>query len=789
MISFDSLTASDELANPDPDCDQEQEAGFGCLQTHRGGLPLRRLAVDGRITGLLYRLTVAQEFINTSLEPLEATYIFPLPARAGITRFQLRVAERLIEGVLKERSVARADYDQAIRAGRRAAIAEEERPEVFTVRAGNIQPGETVQVELELSGPLAFADQQATFRFPLVVAPRYIPGLALDGPSVGQGTAWDTDAVPDASRITPPILLPGQPNPIHLSLRLELDPAGLPWSDLRASLHELRLSQTAAALQVVELRPGVERLDRDFILRFRVGGDDIASSLNFYRHPDGEWIGLLTVVPPADSAALRPRDVVVVLDRSGSMDGWKMAAARRAAGRLLDTLTEHDRFGLILFDDQIEEPAPSAGQLIAATDRNRFRAVEFLARVEARGGTEIASALRRALGYFSQPPGAGRERILLFITDGQVGNEDQLLQQVRREAQHCRIFTVGIDRAVNASLLERLAGYGGGHCELVETEDRLDEALRMVHRRLGGPVLTRLRLKPALQEIAPEVTDLFPGVPLRLAGRWPDATPIPTEMTVIARRADGQRFQQILQPTEITDSAIRTVWTRARVLDLEHRFVASHRSQSPSAEEITAFSLRYGVLCRFTAFVAVDQAETVNRGKLRRVTQAVELPAEWAALAMPPDQDEHLDMPAFLRRAVAPIGSFIGSSSGLYRLRSPKMMRYELADSTPAPAQQSTAPDSLPAWFMALEKALTAPDSDPAQQAHAIRAALAELTKLGAGVKELVEQGWGLARQLESGNRYLAELCSRLARWWLRRLRKWLESSHAPANHRRFWWK
>lgn len=461
MISFDSLTASDELANPDPDCDQEQEAGFGCLQTHRGGLPLRRLAVDGRITGLLYRLTVAQEFINTSLEPLEATYIFPLPARAGITRFQLRVAERLIEGVLKERSVARADYDQAIRAGRRAAIAEEERPEVFTVRAGNIQPGETVQVELELSGPLAFADQQATFRFPLVVAPRYIPGLALDGPSVGQGTAWDTDAVPDASRITPPILLPGQPNPIHLSLRLELDPAGLPWSDLRASLHELRLSQTAAALQVVELRPGVERLDRDFILRFRVGGDDIASSLNFYRHPDGEWIGLLTVVPPADSAAL----------------------------------------------------------------------------------------------------------------------------------------------------------------------------------------------------------------------------------------------------------------------------------------------------------------------------------------AMPPDQDEHLDMPAFLRRAVAPIGSFIGSSSGLYRLRSPKMMRYELADSTPAPAQQSTAPDSLPAWFMALEKALTAPDSDPAQQAHAIRAALAELTKLGAGVKELVEQGWGLVRQLESDNRYLAKLCSRLARWWLRRLRKWLESSHALANHRRFWWK
>jgi Ca-activated chloride channel family protein len=617
VTNFDSLTVLDE-ALPNgaaaPAADAVEEAGFGCLETVRGGLPLRRLGVNGRITGLLYRLVVAQEFVNACAEPLEATYIFPLPARAGVTRFRLRVGERVIEGVLKERGAARAEYDQAIRAGHRAAIAEEERPEVFTVRAGNIPPGEAVGVELELAGPLAFADGEATFRFPLVVAPRYIPGIALDGPGVGQGTAWDTDAVPDASRISPPVLLPGQPNPVYLTFRMELDPAGLPLADLRASLHALRLNRAEGDIRVVELTPGAERLDRDFILRFRVGEASVCGGFSVYRDPDGETTALLTVVPPAPlPASLRPRDVVVLLDRSGSMEGWKMAAARRAAGRLLDALTERDRFGVLLFDDRIEEPAPSAGRLVAATDRNRFRAVEFLARVEARGGTEIAPALNRALQYFPDPPDAGRERILLFVTDGQVGNEDQLLHQIQQQARHCRIFAVGIDQAVNASLLERLASYGGGHCELVESEDRLDEVLRAVHRRLGAPLLTDIRLEPALEDVAPDTVDLFPGVPVRLGGRL--RGPLPAQVAVTARTADGQPFRQVLTPMETPDSAVRTLWARARVLDLEHRFAARSPARTPVGGRYHRF---FAALRRVVPLHRLRRGGSLRDGQSRR---------------------------------------------------------------------------------------------------------------------------------------------------------------------------
>jgi len=572
---------------------------------------------------------------------------------------------------------------------------------------------------------------------------------------------------------------------------------GIPLGDLRSSLHVLHLSQTPDGLPVVELTPDAERLDRDVILRFRVGADVIDSGLSVYRDPDGAVTGLLTVVPPATlPVSLRPRDVVVLLDRSGSMGGWKIAAARRAAARLIDTLTERDRFGLILFDNELEEPAPSAGQLVPATDRVRFRAVEFLARVEARGGTEIAPALTRALQYFPDLPDAGRQRILLFVTDGQVGNEDQLLRQVQQHARHCRIFAVGIDRAVNASLLERLASYGGGHFELVESEGRLDEVLRAVHRRLGAPLLTDVRLKPALEDVAPDAVDLFPGLPLRLGGRF--AGPVPTHVTVTARTAEGQPFRQTLTPVETPDSAVRILWARARVLDLEHRFAAGHCEPGLS-DAITAFSLKYGVLCRFTAFVAVDRSEVVNPGGERRQEiQVVEPPSGWAmplgVRAAPPfasasrgvraDADfeiasranlsleDLLDIPAFLRRpapapaaeADAPDEWSSGSSSS----------------NPPAPPPTPEWP-----WLDRLEALLTAPTPDPAALIVEMHKVLVKLEALGDLAAALVTEGrdliaWLEGDRSEEGRKRLAD--------WLRRVRELL-ARPAARRWRRFWWR
>src|SRR6186997_1866779 len=266
MIQTVAMMNPEELERLPRDAD----ASFGSLATARGHLPLEAMDVHARAVGLDMRIDLRQTFRNTLAEPIEATYIFPLPDRGAVTGFRLRVGERVIEGVIDERGQARQAYDDAIRAGHRAAIAEEERPDVFTVRVGNLMPGQSASIELDLVGALALERNEATFRFPLVVAPRYIPGIPLSGDSVGDGVASDTDAVPDASRITPPVLLPGYPNPVRLKLRVDIDPSGLPMSQLRSSLHAVIEGGNGAGLRSVELKPG-ERLDRDFILRWALG--------------------------------------------------------------------------------------------------------------------------------------------------------------------------------------------------------------------------------------------------------------------------------------------------------------------------------------------------------------------------------------------------------------------------------------------------------------------------------------------------------------------------------------
>ena len=615
----------------------DDEAGLGALRTERGNLPLDRIDVTADITGLTSRVELMQDFVNAFDVPLEATYVFPLPDRGAVTRMQMTADGRVIEAQLQEREAARQAYEEAVASGRRASIAEEERPDVFTMRVGNILPGERVSVALTLVYPLSYEDGEATFRFPLVVAPRYIPGRPLAGAAAGDGYADDTDAVPDASRITPPVLLPGFPHPVRLSIDVGVDPAGLRLSGVRSSLHAVSTDDGR-----IRVQPG-ERANRDFILRLRYGAEELTDSLVLVPDADGEeGTYRLTVLPGASPTPARPRDLVLVLDRSGSMGGWKMVAARRAAARIVDTLTSEDRFAVLTFDDRIDRPAGLPGGLVAATDRNRFRAVEHLASVDARGGTELLEPLKQALGMLSG--GQGRDAVLVLVTDGQVGNEDQVLRELGRDQPLVRVHTVGIDQAVNAGFLSRLAAAGGGRCELVESEERLDEAMDAIHRRIGAPIAYGLTLHSAGlstidQTASPaRLPDLFPGVPLVVTGRYRGAAAGSLSLRGTTRAGDGWSTTVAGQRRDA--AAVTAQWARSHVRDLEDRYASSSGWGAQPAEDlekrIVETSLRFGVLCRFTAFVAVDSRVVTEGGEAHRVMQPVEAPAGWDMFAARP---------------------------------------------------------------------------------------------------------------------------------------------------------
>ena len=628
---------------------QSADAGFGAIETPRGCLPLVAMELDVSIDGLVAHGKVSQTFRNVFAEPLEATYVFPLPPRGAVIGFRMMVDGAIIEGRIDERSRAREDYDAAIRAGRSAAIAEEERPDVFTIRVGNIPARTYARIEFTLVAPLAIDTLEATYRFPLVVARRYCPGTPLDGAPVGDGVLPDTDLVPDGSRISPPVLLRGFPNPVRLAIRATIETGpnatGLP----RIATSIPARDHLEGTKLVVTAEPG-QRLDRDFILRWQlpvgpVAGGSVAIEPDATRpvgmgrregsrEAPGDGTFSCVILPPAVAPGSRePRDVVFVLDRSGSMGAWQIGAARRAVGRMIDTLSGDDRVGVIAFDTSIEHFGESL-ELVPATDGQRWEILEWLEGIGARGGTEMAAPLEAGLKLLARAAASpasvsrGRSAMLVLITDGQIGDEEHVLSTLVTSLGTTALHVVGIDTAINEGLLSRLADASGGSLEIVESEQRLDAVMDRIQGRLVPPLFTDIRLEGDGLELFEEslvparIPDLHPGVPIVLRGRC--RTSGHGTVKIHGRHRDGTAWHLDLAPVVSQAAGLGALWARGRLRNLEDAYaLARANAAAPIEERLVDLSTGFGVLCRFTAVVAVDAREPVAKGPLRRIVQPV----------------------------------------------------------------------------------------------------------------------------------------------------------------------
>jgi len=634
------LSAATARATPQRPPLDEVTRGTLLLSDGNGHLEAPRLLTDVTIgvTGTVARTTVRQRFRNPGRDWAEGIYIFPLPESAAVDSLRLVIGTRIIEGQIRERAIAKQQYRAARQAGRRAALVEQERPNLFTTSVANIGPGESVTVEIVYQQALDYRDGEFRLRFPLVVGPRYIPGMPLPEATVEEnvrlagGWAVATTEVPDAPRITPPVLPPDSSRDNPVTISVELRP-GVALAELRSRHHAVR-SERRGELYVVTLAEGAVPADRDFELTWRPTPATAPRAALFTEQTEEGHYALLTVLPPERLALDQPplpRDLVLVVDVSGSMHGDSIAQARAALQEALGRLGPDDRFNVIRFNNTASSLHPG---LVPANAANVDKARRWVDRLEASGGTEMAGALRLAFDQQQQQEmTVGRLRQLVFVTDGAVGNEERLFRLIHERLGATRLFTVGIGSAPNSHFMRRAAEFGRGSFVHVGSIGEVAERIGALLRKLDHPALTDVTIDwpdGVVAESYPDpLPDLYLGEPVQVALHLPQ---LPDALR-LQGRIGTRRWQATLQLDAAPASGIAKVWARRKIAALMARRARATEVNGRESlqREVVEVALRHGLVSRFTSLVAVDVTPVRDReALLRRHDMATKLPHGWS---------------------------------------------------------------------------------------------------------------------------------------------------------------
>ena len=587
-------------------------------------MPLRHTRVRVEVSAFVARAEVEQTFANPYDHPVEAVYTFPLGDKAAVDDFELTVGERTIRGEIKRRDEARQIYESARDEGWDAALLEQERPNVFTQSVANLEPGADVKVRLIMVEVLPYDAGLYRLTFPLVVGPRYIPGGAAPVGAIATEAANPTAAVPDAERVTPPVLRPEVRSGHDVEISVVLD-AGVPIANLASPSHRIAVERPTPSTARVSLAPDDRIPNKDFMLRWSVSSDRPSVGLLAHREGDDGFFTLLvqpkgTIGP--DEAA--PKEMVLVLDTSGSMEGIPIEASKRFAREALSSLGPRDTFNLVRFASGAEvfskEPLPSDR---ASVDRGRA----WIEALSGGGGTEMLTGLKAA---FERPADPNRLRMVVFLTDGFIGDENRILAEISRVAGDARIYTVGIGSSVNHYVLDRMAALGRGTYVFVRPDEKADEALERFRGWVSRPYLTDLRVDwgaLAVADVVPEtLPDLGSGQNLCMVGRY--LAPGTGEVVFrghLGGRYWEQRLTVALPGKEGSHSALASLWARHRIEEL---LMSVPDGVPPSVEaEVTTLALGYRLMSPFTSFVAVDDSRVVGPGgKPETIRQPLPIP-------------------------------------------------------------------------------------------------------------------------------------------------------------------
>jgi len=549
-------------------------------------------SVDMRIRGLLAEVRVRQRFSNTSGEWLEGRYRLPLPDQAAVGSLRMQVGERLIEGEVQEKQAAAATYSQAASDGRTASLVEHERANLFSTRVANIGPGETVEIEIGYWQAVRWQDDEYRIGLPLSFVPAYHGGRSEPGHCLDAAPAASLSAVPGAIDL-------GVAAAPGFRLSVDLD-AGLPLAAVESLTHEIVVQPLGQARRV-ELAAGEVASDRDFELRWRpLPSAQPRQAVFVEQRGDAAYV-LVNLIPPTLPITPIPRELILIVDNSGSMQGASMEQAKSAVDRALSQLARGDRFNVIRFDDSFDSVFP---QPVDASAANVARARSFVQALAASGGTEMLAPLLEA---FAMPATASHLRQVVLITDGAIGNAEQLLSHIEHGRGEARLFTIGIGSAPNAQVLRRAAELGRGAQVTIRRIEDVAAVTDALLRKLSAPALKDLKSSwPAGAEVFPaQAGDLYLGEPLQFLARLPQGA----GDLKIEGRASGLPWKATSDLADrrlASTPGVARLWAQAQIEALQDQ-LRGDADPTQVRDAVLALALEHQLVSSYTSLVAVDR--------------------------------------------------------------------------------------------------------------------------------------------------------------------------------------
>ena len=613
----------------------DARSGSLLIKTEDGYADANRLGIDVDLTvsGPTIRARVTQIFRNPTQNWVEAVYVYPLPEGGAVDTLKMVIGDRIVVGEIKERQQARIIYEQAKQNGQKAALTEQERPNIFTNSVANIGPGETVLVQIEYQEPVHQSAGEFSLRVPMVVGPRYNPAPVVQSVDLRpDGSGWGVatnDPVPDRNRISPEVVDPAQNgpvNPTQITVRLQ---AGFPLGEVKSHFHAVKVESPDDTTRIIKLADGPVPADRDFELTWKPAAE-IAPSVGLFREKVGNTDYVLAyVTPPVVEQAEQkplPREVIFVIDNSGSMGGTSIVQAKASLIYALGRLQPNDRFNVIRFDNTMDVVFPDA---VPADSEHVAQAKRFVDALNAAGGTEMVPAMRAALTDRGLADG-NYVRQVVFLTDGAIGNDQQLFDTISTMRGRSRVFMVGIGSAPNTYLMTRAAELGRGTFTHIGSVEQVEERMRGLFAKLENPAVTNLTVK--FPETSADMTpaaipDLYRGEPLVLAARL-DKLAGPVEI----KGRIGDRTWSVTLPlaNAAEGKGLSKLWARRKISDAEIARTMRQATPEDADKTILTLALEHQLVTRLTSLVAVDKTPSRPEGETLKLTELpINLPAGW----------------------------------------------------------------------------------------------------------------------------------------------------------------